>query len=42
MKYVKIAGVLALMLSLVACANTIRGVGRDVDESAAAVDDAVS
>ncbi len=42
MKYLKIAGVLTILLSLVACANTIRGVGRDVKDSAAAVDDAVS
>ena len=42
MKILKVAGVVAMMISLVACANTIRGVGRDVDASAAAVEDAVN
>ncbi|MAZ84370.1 MAG: EncA/B family entericidin [Rhizobiales bacterium] len=42
MNFLKIAGVLTVMLSLVACANTIRGAGRDVKESAAAVEDAVN
>jgi predicted small secreted protein len=42
MKILKIAGVVAVMLSLVACANTIRGVGRDVNASADAVSDSVN
>ena len=41
MNFLKIAGVLTVMHSLVACANTIRGAGRDLNESAAAVEDSV-
>ncbi len=42
MKFIKITTVLLLALTLASCANTIRGVGRDVKDSANAVDDAVS
>ena len=42
MTYLKIATVFVLALTLASCANTIRGVGRDVKESVNAVGDAVA
>ncbi|MCY0095917.1 EncA/B family entericidin [Hoeflea ulvae] len=42
MTHFKIATILILALSLASCANTIRGVGKDVKESANAVGDAVT
>ena len=42
MTHFKIATVLILALTLASCANTIRGVGRDVKDSANAVSDVVT
>ncbi|MCY0147748.1 entericidin EcnAB [Hoeflea sp. G2-23] len=38
----KITTILVLALTLASCANTIRGIGRDVNDSANAVGDAVA
>lgn len=41
MKLIKISTFLLLALSLASCANTIRGVGRDVNASVDAVEDSI-
>lgn len=38
----KISTVFIIALTLASCANTIRGIGRDVNDSANAVGDAVA
>ncbi|PWV99002.1 entericidin EcnA/B family protein [Hoeflea marina] len=42
MTLTKISAVLLIALTLASCANTIRGVGRDVNASADAVEDSVN
>ena len=42
MNLTKISTVLLLALTLASCANTIRGVGRDVNQSVDAVEDSVN
>lgn len=42
MTFVRIAGLLALIFTLSACANTVRGVGKDVKETADAIADVAS
>jgi predicted small secreted protein len=37
-----IAAVLAFALALSACANTVRGIGRDINNTADAVEDSVN
>lgn len=41
-RIVSLAAVLACALAVSACANTIRGVGKDVKSTARAVEDAVN
>lgn len=38
----RIATILLLAFSLASCANTIRGIGRDINDSANAVGDAIA
>ncbi|MDF1607606.1 EncA/B family entericidin [Hoeflea sp. YIM 152468] len=42
MTHFKIATLFIIALTLASCANTIRGVGKDVKESVVAVGDAVT
>lgn len=41
MSLMKTVTVVMLMLALASCANTIRGIGRDINETADAIGDAV-
>ncbi len=44
MRNIKIAAILAVLSALVlsSCANTVRGIGRDVNETADAISDSIS
>jgi predicted small secreted protein len=41
-KFTSVAALLACALIVSACANTVRGVGRDVNQTADAVEDSVN
>jgi predicted small secreted protein len=42
MKPYRIVSLVLVMLTLAACANTVRGVGRDINNTADAVEDSVN